>query len=402
MEAPLSVVLVCVSVCVRVARAEGTYETYKLDSFRLCGSGKESGSFYIRPWKAAILTFGNPPDSNLPPPGRDIHECKVSITTQKDFGLGAVVQDLSIKATLNKHTNGWECDGDYIQISTAGTSTISKLLGLLSVDFKSKKTQELCGKRTGKPRFSEVGSNADVFSTLAHNIDVEFHQALRKTTPVNNSFRIVITTFKHIKEVAFSDACQGQYQCRGSENYCINPEYVCDSNYNCAVPLGGGDELKCKDPELYHPVFSTTTTIITALAAIVGGGFLLGCIITLVKKMHSRRSSQSRSVTPRPGLLSDVSAPPMQRQHTLPPYEAVVMADADPSWKSSPLDPLPPGELPPNYESLFPDGPPKSQSAPPTAPSPVPSTNNQPTAPNIEDNQPEQRSSAATVSVSDS
>lgn len=109
-----------------------------------------------------------------------------------------------------------------------------------------------------------------------------------------------------------------------------------------------------------------------------------------------------RSVTPRPVLLSDVSAPPMQRQHTLPPYEAVVMADADPGWKSSTPDSLPPGELPPNYESLFPDGPPKMMSAPPMAPSPVPSTITQPTAPSLENSQPEQRTSTATVSVSES
>lgn len=78
------------------------------------------------------------------------------------------------------------------------------------------------------------------------------------------------------------------------------------------------------------------------------------------------------------------------------------MADADSSWKSSPLEPPPPGDLPPNYESLFPDGPPKTQSVPPTATSPVPPTSIQPTAPNIEDTEPEQRSNTATGSVSDS
>lgn len=109
-----------------------------------------------------------------------------------------------------------------------------------------------------------------------------------------------------------------------------------------------------------------------------------------------------RSDTPRPGLLSDASAPPVQRQHTLPPYEAVVMVDADPSWKSSTPDPPSPGELPPKYESLFPDGPPKTQNAPPSAPPIEPSTNSESAAPNSEDSQPEQRSSATTVAASDS
>ncbi|KAG0712224.1 hypothetical protein GWK47_018960 [Chionoecetes opilio] len=239
-------------------------------------------------------------------------------------------------------------------------------------------------------QFSEVGSNADVFSTIANNIEVTFHQSKSKTSPVNNSFRIVITTFKYIKEVAFSEACRGKYPCRGSENYCISPEYVCDSHYNCAVPSGGGDEVKCKDPSTYSSIFSTTTTIITSLASIVGAAFLIGCIITLAKKMHAQSSSPSRSTTPRPGLMSDVSAPPMQRQHTLPPYEAVVMADADPSWKPSTPETPAAGELPPNYESLFPDGPPKNQSDPPA-------TVNQPSTTTAAATQEEHNPPAATA-----
>lgn len=120
------------------------------------------------------------------------------------------------------------------------------------------------------------------------------------------------------------------------------------------------------------------------------------------KTKSNHRLVFPRTVTSRPGLLSDVSTTPMQRQHTLPPYEAVVMADADPRWKSSIPDPQPPGELPPDYESLFPDGPPKTPNAPHTAPSLVPSTQAQPTAPSSEDSQPEQRSSTVTVPTSES
>ncbi|MPC37111.1 hypothetical protein E2C01_030584 [Portunus trituberculatus] len=49
--------------------------------------------------------------------------------------------------------------------------------------------------------FSEVGSNADVFSTIANNMEVKFHQSDAKSIPVDNYFRIVITSFKYVKNV---------------------------------------------------------------------------------------------------------------------------------------------------------------------------------------------------------
>ncbi|KAK8407282.1 hypothetical protein O3P69_002086 [Scylla paramamosain] len=376
METVLCALLVCASVCVAAGQDPDSYDRSDLSEFRLCGHNKESGSIYIRPSKAAILTFGNPPGSKQPPPGRSIHECVISITTRENFSLSAVVEEMSIAATHNKKTHGWECDGDYLKISTVGTSLFSKLLNIIPGDFfRSKKTDKLCGMRKGKPRFSEVGSNADVFSTIANNMEVMFHQSDSKSSPVDNYFRIVITSFKYVKNAG--DACQGMYHCRGSENYCIGKEYVCDTHYNCAGPRGGGDESRCEVPGFTNKIFSTTTTIITSLASIVGAAFLLGCIITLGKKMRSQSSSQSRSVTPRAGRLSEMSDPPLQRQHTLPPYEAVVMADADPSWKSSNPESPGTGELPPKYESLFPDGP------------PIP-TDHTPTAPSIGNNQQEQ------------
>lgn len=73
------------------------------------------------------------------------------------------------------------------------------------------------------------------------------------------------------------------------------------------------------------------------------------------------------------------------------------MADADPSWKTSTPDTPGTGELPPNYESLFPEGPPKSLSNPPTAPS----TGIQATAPHVEDIQQEQNPNTAAASVAE-
>lgn len=67
------------------------------------------------------------------------------------------------------------------------------------------------------------------------------------------------------------------------------------------------------------------------------------------------------------------------------------MADADPTWKNSTPDSPAAGELPPNYESLFPEGPPKSLSDPAT----VPSAGTQPTAPAIESSQQEQTPNSA-------
>lgn len=53
----------------------------------------------------------------------------------------------------------------------------------------------------------------------------------------------------------------------------------------------------------------------------------------------------------------EASAPPLQRQHTLPCYEAVVKSDGRQAWGAS--APPSPVECPPNYHALFPNGPPK-------------------------------------------
>ncbi|MPC37101.1 hypothetical protein E2C01_030575 [Portunus trituberculatus] len=165
MKAVLFALLVCASVCV-VAGVPDFYDRHALTQFSLCGFKKKSGSIYVQPRRAAILTFGNPPGSKQPPPGRDIHECLISINTRENFSLSAVIEEMSIAATLNENTRGWECDGDYLKISTSGTSFISKILNIIPGDFfRSKKTDKLCGVRKGKPRDAHLHCNDTVSYT---------------------------------------------------------------------------------------------------------------------------------------------------------------------------------------------------------------------------------------------
>ncbi|XP_063592053.1 uncharacterized protein LOC134769288 isoform X2 [Penaeus indicus] len=333
--------------------ASSNYDTYQLESFRMCGIGASDASVYISPWQAIILRVGDDFQA-----ARNIHRCKVRVTTQKGFGLAAVIEDMRIRGRKDKETNGWLCE-DYVKMSTSGGSFVSKFLDtVLPGDlFKSKTTKELCGIQQNKGdsnssfRFSEVGSSANILSTLTNQLTVEFHQERSNDNPVNNTFTIVITTYKHDSD---KEACQGKYMCKGSGEYqyCIHPRYECDSHFNCAFPYSGSDEQRCR--VIQHPIFSMTTIIITTLATIVGLGLIVCCLFTIIMR------ARSRTTTPT-GTPIEASAPPLQRQHTLPLYEAVVKSDGRQGW--GPDDPPSPNEFPPNYHALFPNGPPKDLAA---------------------------------------
>nr|XP_045613585.1 uncharacterized protein LOC123767702 isoform X2 [Procambarus clarkii] len=346
----------CVS---QVASLDG-YDVYHLGQ-NLCEDENDKETITIGPWKAAIIKVGHLKTKDGLPVSHKIHKCKVTAERKEDFGLAAVIEEMKIQASVDKRTNGWVCDGDYVKLSTSGTSFISKLLDSFPWDtFKSKSTEELCGLRKKKQLFSEIGANANVFSTVSSNLEVYFHQSQNNGYSLNNSFTIVITAFKYTRD---KEACQGKFKCTGNENFCIDQRYMCDNHLNCGFPSGGGDEVRCSVRAVYQPVFSTTTTIITALAGVVGAGLVICCLFTIIMKAKSRSATPSGTPVPPGGQTQVPSAPALQRQHTLPPYEAVVMSDANQSWKSN-APPCPEvGEYPPSYEMLFPEGPPKEAHA---------------------------------------
>ncbi|XP_042894044.1 uncharacterized protein LOC122267908 isoform X2 [Penaeus japonicus] len=342
-----STLAVCFCLCNGVIAT--SYNIYHLESSSMCGYGDSKASVYISPWDASILKFGY-----TGPAVRNIHRCKVRVKTQEGFGLAAIIEDMKIRGRKDKETNGWLCE-DYVKMSTSGSSIIYKFLDtVLPGDlFKSKTTKELCGTQHNRGdgnssfRFSEVGSNANVLSTLASHLTIDFHQEQSNRSPVNNSFSIVITTYKHDSD---KEACQGKYMCKGNSayQYCIHPSYECDTHFNCAFPYSGSDEQRCREEP--HPLFSMTTIIITTLAGIVGVGLVVCCLFTFIMR------ARSRTTTPT-GTPVEASAPPLQRQHTLPCYEAVVKSDGRQAWGAS--APPSPVECPPNYHALFPNGPPK-------------------------------------------
>ncbi|XP_047495142.1 uncharacterized protein LOC125043188 isoform X2 [Penaeus chinensis] len=354
MEAAVYASLV-VSFCLwNFVSASPNYELYQLESFRMCGFGGSEASVYISPWDAIILRVGDDFQA-----ARNIHRCKVRVKTKEGFGLAAVIEDMRIRGRKDKETNGWLCE-DYVKMSTSGSSIFYKFLDtVLPGDlFKSKTTKELCGTQQNKGdsnssfTFSEVGTNANILSTLNSDLTLEFHQDQSNDNPVNNTFTIVITTYKHVSD---KEACQGKYLCKGSSayQYCIHPRYECDSHFNCAFPYSSGsDEQRCR--AIQHPIFSITTIIITTLATIVGLGLIVCCLFTFIMR------ARSRTTTPT-GTPIEASAPPLQRQHTLPHYEAVVKSDGRQGW--GPEDPPSPNAFPPSYHALFPNGPPSDLAA---------------------------------------
>ncbi|KAK3853416.1 hypothetical protein Pcinc_040041 [Petrolisthes cinctipes] len=347
-----SIILVCVYIQTASSQVDQYYDKYYLPSPYLCNDGREEGEITIAPWRAAIIKFGESNDTNASPHRRSIHKCKLVVKTDESFGLAALIEEMRIPGSINKNTNAWECDGDYIKMSTVGSTPFTQLLDLI---VKSKTTEHLCGNRTKKNMLTEVGANANILSTSGNKLEVFFHQSKRKATPINNYFNIIITTYTHHN----TRGCGDEFSCRGTDNYCIGDLYRCDGHYNCAFQRGRGDEYQCTGDLPPHPIFSTTTTIITVLASIVGAGFVLGLIVTIIRKCCTNNNNNNAEGTMIGGGVGRrggrATAPPLHRQQTLPPYEAVVMADV--GKVITPPSPAVP-EVPPSYNSLFPEGPP--------------------------------------------
>ncbi|XP_068248957.1 uncharacterized protein [Palaemon carinicauda] len=349
---------VLLGVCVQSTFTRDSYVTHDLESFQLCGHGKEEGNVMIKPWGAVILKVGHRLDKDGSQASHSIHNCKVSVSTPEGYGIVAVIEDMKLQGKRNSD-NGWDCEDDYVKLSTVSSSTIAKVLDkLLPGDlFKKKATEELCGIRLAESRrFSEVGTSANVFHTLSNSIEVDFHQGQKNRNIVNNSFTIVVTTFM---PKGSDDRCDGQYTCPGNNNYCINSAYVCDGHANCAFS-SGGDETNCQDDSVsQQPMFTATTTIIMTLGCIVGLGLVVCCLFTIIMRAKSRNTTRAGTPVRTSVCLHDATAPPLDRQHTLPGYEAVVMSDIEGENKES-VPPTPAvGEYPPAYDQLFPDGPPK-------------------------------------------
>ncbi|CAL4097935.1 unnamed protein product [Meganyctiphanes norvegica] len=343
------------------------YTTYHLES--ICKQKESEGKISIPPWGAAILKIGHSMAYDGSQASTKIHKCNVNVVTAKGFGLAAVVEDMNIRGIKDRTTNQMECD-DYVQFTTVGSSKFHNILNkvLPGDPFKDKSSKRLCGQRHNagdnikKIRLEEISTQASIFHTRNPNIEVSFHQDQNPYQTVNNSFTLVLTTFRHQSDTEFSISCDDRFKCMGPEVYCINEAFQCDNHINCAFPNSGRDELCKTYGPSPHPVFSTTTTIITTLACIVGAGLVVCCLFTIVMKIKSKR----RTVTDYP--MDDVQGSQgemlpqlhLQRQQTLPRYEAVVMADAE-HWNSINIEPTPvdPKDVPPSYEHLFPNGPPK-------------------------------------------
>lgn len=42
---------------------------------------------------------------------------QILVKTEEPFGLAAMIEEMRISGSVNKATNAWECDGDYIKVA---------------------------------------------------------------------------------------------------------------------------------------------------------------------------------------------------------------------------------------------------------------------------------------------
>ncbi|XP_076038248.1 uncharacterized protein LOC143023561 isoform X3 [Oratosquilla oratoria] len=340
------------------------YDVYNMATHNLCNE-KDRGSIFIQPWKAAILYAGHALDKTGGIALRNVHYCEINVSTNEDFGLVVVFEHMKIRGRQNTETNGWECE-DYVQVSTIGDK---KIYAIMPFDFKDKRSDLLCGERNTTYTFRtrglfEIGTQANMFSTITNTLEIDFHQSQSRHPLINNSFTAVITTFRIIKDEVFPEVCKDRYICQGLHNrYCISPDFRCDDHINCAFDSSGTDERGCNHVMIADSSIPTTTVIILTLASIIAIAILLCCVFALIKKVLSRSNSQisSQHESYVVALNGAPTAPSLQRQHTLPRYEAVVMTDVVEELPPPEAPSLP--ELPPSYSELYPDGPPKEAEA---------------------------------------
>ncbi|XP_076038252.1 uncharacterized protein LOC143023561 isoform X6 [Oratosquilla oratoria] len=298
------------------------YDVYNMATHNLCNE-KDRGSIFIQPWKAAILYAGHALDKTGGIALRNVHYCEVSTIGDK------------------------------------------KIYAIMPFDFKDKRSDLLCGERNTTYTFRtrglfEIGTQANMFSTITNTLEIDFHQSQSRHPLINNSFTAVITTFRIIKDEVFPEVCKDRYICQGLHNrYCISPDFRCDDHINCAFDSSGTDERGCNHVMIADSSIPTTTVIILTLASIIAIAILLCCVFALIKKVLSRSNSQisSQHESYVVALNGAPTAPSLQRQHTLPRYEAVVMTDVVEELPPPEAPSLP--ELPPSYSELYPDGPPK-------------------------------------------
>ncbi|KAF2357972.1 hypothetical protein FHG87_011275 [Trinorchestia longiramus] len=236
------------------ASKQEPYSTYVLEE--VCKGIDAVVPVYLPAWSAAVVTFGQAEDADYY--GRDRHTCTLKVTTAKDFHLGGVVENIRIQGTQDHATKRWQCN-DYIVFRTKAGGLVNQVLDMLLPDklFKGRQSEKLCGERVLDAskifRLVDTSSHSNVFSTMANSMELEYHQDEDNKTPVNNSFTVVISTFRNINEHECKEEdqvmCSGGGNSRGKQLYCVHARYRCDGHVNCALPGGGTDERGCPGAE---------------------------------------------------------------------------------------------------------------------------------------------------------
>ncbi|KAB7498984.1 hypothetical protein Anas_01142 [Armadillidium nasatum] len=322
---------------------------------------EEKAQIYIEPWKGAIVQVGYTFDYKNIPRSRSIHKCMVDVETKKGWSIVAAVEHMKIRGSKNAN-NKWECS-DYIQFFTEGKGFVRKLISLLDLRIlSSKSSEQLCGNKQldgirPLPIY-DLSTDANSFHTSTNKMTMFFHQDNEDRHGTNNSFKVVFTTFKHASEQVFAAECSEKQKCYGTDVFCIDKEFICDGHVNCAFPGSATDERLCIVSNSRSNVFNLTSIIIITLISIVVTGLVICIISTIICKVKSRLSGNSR---PMSAVFSNIptsqpaTAPNIEPEEPLPTYETVILED---SSADKTLASLREGELPPQYETLFPDGPP--------------------------------------------
>lgn len=315
-----------------------TYVNYTLESDKVCSLYRKVGDISVGKDDHSGLIITGKEYFNLS--GKHEFSCKFEVKANFEAGLFAVIQKMSFR----KDSESGECI-DYIQFRHSRRNVITKILPI-NVDISIKKKdgwgQKHCGKvnafQEGITDTTDSGNNTRLAPNAFLDEDgrIEVQIVIARMKPDNPLYlELAFTSYKN----CFSGDL-GSYKVCG-QNKCIWKEYFNDGIVNCPFPNcvdeGGCDILYDEtDGGKAIPGLRTKVTMAALASIFCSFFFFLSCVwicwyfeVLCWSVGNIRRRANPVEMSPMRSSSFTPTAPPPPSSH-----------DKD---------------LPPSYETLFPD-----------------------------------------------
>ncbi|XP_025154116.1 uncharacterized protein LOC105184658 isoform X2 [Harpegnathos saltator] len=307
--------------CVRY----NNYYEYGLENEKICHSMNRGHTHDIRNVTAVIVGSKHLFDRWIV--NYDRH-CKFTFKTAKEEGLIAIIHNMFFRL------NGTNCL-DYVRFKRSDGFQTGKFCGTVNLNSPYYSTSSTSAHGHSNSEFEQIFNHAGKLET---EIFIS-----KESVPKGQSLdlKIIYTPFRKCSTVN-----EHQFTSVGL-NTCIRKEYICDGIHNCVKSICD-DERDCPpDTDVLSREDTTTEVTVGAVTTVIL------CFIIFVMCLWICKRSQKLcwssdcagpNVCSRPGSLPpDVEGPANRAVPTAPMLEVAVSS------------PVADKDLPPSYDSLFPE-----------------------------------------------